>query len=133
MDFLTSQHHGQTLWLLRPDGSANFEGAGQAVQWAKKHGVKILWGSDVFFGDDAFAGFTQEFEYRDKFFTPVEQLRQVTGMNGEILSLSGVKNPYPQGPLGVIKTGAYADLILVNGDPTKGLKRPRGRGEWLSS
>ena len=26
-------------------------------------------------------------------------------------------NPYKDGPLGVIKEGAYADLIIVDGDP----------------
>jgi len=27
--------------------------------------------------------------------------------------------PYPDGPLGVIKPGAYADIILVKGDLSK--------------
>jgi imidazolonepropionase-like amidohydrolase len=33
--------------------------------------------------------------------------------------LSGIKNPYPDGPLGVIEPGAYADILLVNGNPLK--------------
>jgi imidazolonepropionase-like amidohydrolase len=98
------------------------EGAPQAMRWAKQYGVKILWGSDVFFGDDAFQNFRQEFAYRDDFFTPVEQMQQVTGVNGEILGLSGWKNPYPHGPLGVIKEGAYADLLLIDGDPTQDIR-----------
>jgi imidazolonepropionase-like amidohydrolase len=92
------------------------------MRWAKQYGVKILWGTDLFFGDDAFKNFTQEFAYRDAFFTPIEQMQQVTGINGEILGLSTWKNPYPHGPLGVIKPGAYADLILVDGDPTKDIR-----------
>lgn len=32
------------------------------------------------------------------------------------LALSGNRNPYP-GKLGVVETGALADLILVEGDP----------------
>ncbi len=43
----------------------------------------------------------------------------VTGLNGEVLALSGLKNPYPHGPLGVIEPGAYADILLVDGDPTQ--------------
>jgi imidazolonepropionase-like amidohydrolase len=39
----------------------------------------------------------------------------------ELLALSGPRNPYQQGPLGVIKEGAYADLILVNGNPLEDL------------
>ncbi len=98
------------------------KGAPEAVEMAKKYRVKILWGSDVFFGDDAFKNFTQEFAYRDEFFTPIEQMQQVTGNNGEILLRSGWKNPYPHGPLGVIKEGAYADIILVDGDPTQDIR-----------
>jgi imidazolonepropionase-like amidohydrolase len=98
------------------------QGAPQAIEWAKKYGVKILWGTDVFFGDDAFVNFRQEFAYREPFFTPIEQMRQVTGNNGEVLALSGWKNPYPHGDLGVIKEGAYADLLLINGDPSKDIK-----------
>jgi len=39
-----------------------------------------------------------------------------TGDNGELLLLTGKRNPYP-GRLGVVETGAYADLLLVGGDP----------------
>ena len=98
------------------------KGTPQAIEWAKKYKVKFLWGTDVFFGDDAFVNFRQEFAYRDRFFEPIEQMIQVTGNNGEVLALSGWKNPYPHGDLGVIKEGAYADLLLINGDPSKDIK-----------
>ncbi len=98
------------------------KGTPQAIEWAKQYGVKILWGSDVFFGDDAFQNFRQEFAYRDRFFTPIEQLQQVTGNNGEVLGRSGWKDPYPRGDLGVIKEGAYADILLIDGDPTRDIR-----------
>ena len=98
------------------------KGAPQAIEWAKKYGVKILWGTDVFFGDDAFVNFRQEFAYRDRFFKPIEQMKQVTGINGEVLGLSTWKNPYPHGVLGVIREGAYADILLIEKDPTKDIK-----------
>jgi imidazolonepropionase-like amidohydrolase len=44
-----------------------------------------------------------------------------TSVNGELLSLSGPRNPYP-GKLGVIEAGALADLIVVDGDPLANLK-----------
>ena len=34
--------------------------------------------------------------------------------------MSGPRNPYP-GKLGVVEEGAYADLILVNGNPLENL------------
>ena len=98
------------------------KGTPQAIEWAKKYKVKFLWGTDVFFGDDAFVNFRQEFAYRDRFFTPIEQMQQVTGNNGEVLALSGWKNPYPHGDLGVIKEGAYADILLIDGDPTQDIR-----------
>jgi len=98
------------------------EGAPQAIAWAKQYGVRILWGTDVFFGDDAFVNFRQEFAYRDRFFTPIEQMQQVTGNNGEILALSTWKDPYPHGDLGVIEEGAYADILLIDGDPTQDIR-----------
>ena len=43
-----------------------------------------------------------------------------TGRNGELLALSGPRNPYP-GTLGKIEPGAWADLLLVDGDPSRNL------------
>jgi imidazolonepropionase-like amidohydrolase len=39
-----------------------------------------------------------------------------TSANGELLQLTGLRNPYP-GRLGVVEEGALADLLLVDGDP----------------
>jgi imidazolonepropionase-like amidohydrolase len=98
------------------------EGTRNAIALAKKYKLTILWGTDVFFGSAPFNAFTQEFAYRDEFFTPIEQLQQITGNNGKVLALSGLKNPYPGAELGVIKEGAFADIIIVNGDPTKDIR-----------
>jgi hypothetical protein len=37
-----------------------------------------------------------------------------------VFALSGPRNPYP-GKLGVVEEGAYADVILVDGDPLANL------------
>ena len=44
-----------------------------------------------------------------------------TGTNGELLQLTGKRNPYP-GKLGVVQVGAIADLLLVDGNPLENLK-----------
>ena len=44
-----------------------------------------------------------------------------TAVNGELLALSGERNPYPK-KLGVIEEGAYADLLLIDGNPLKDIK-----------
>ena len=49
-------------------------------------------------------------------FTPAQVLKLVTRENAQLLALSGPRNPYP-GKLGMVEVEAFADLLLVNGDP----------------
>ncbi|MDR0195436.1 MAG: amidohydrolase family protein, partial [Myroides sp.] len=55
-----------------------------------------------------------------KWFTNAEILKMVTQDNAELLQLSGLRSPYP-GKLGVVEEQAYADLLLVDGNPLKDL------------
>jgi imidazolonepropionase-like amidohydrolase len=43
-----------------------------------------------------------------------------TSGNAELMAMSGARNPYP-GKLGVIEPGAFADLLVVDGDPLSNL------------
>ena len=54
-------------------------------------------------------------------FTPYEALKMATSTNAELLALSGPRNPYSEGKLGVIESGAYADILLVDGNPLENL------------
>ena len=56
-----------------------------------------------------------------RWYTPYEVLKMATHDNAQLLALSGPRNPYQAGPLGVIKEGAYADLVLVDGNPLQDL------------
>jgi len=51
-----------------------------------------------------------------RWFTPTETLVMATSTNAELLRMSGKRNPYPAA-LGVVEPGAYADLLLVDGNP----------------
>ena len=55
-----------------------------------------------------------------RWFTPAEALAMATSANGELLALSGLRNPYP-GKLGVVEQGALADLLLVDGNPLENI------------
>lgn len=95
------------------------EGAMQMIEWAKKHGLFIISGSDMFAENAPITkkNITIEVELG---FTPIEALRHATGNAGKVLEMSGpARNPYREGPLGVITEGAYADLLLWNSDPTQ--------------
>ncbi|MDE0513265.1 MAG: amidohydrolase family protein [Gammaproteobacteria bacterium] len=88
------------------------------VRLAKKHKPKITYCVDAFGSDDLFnALYAMEFRARAEHFSPLEILRQATSGAAELLEQSGKRNPYRQGRLGVIEKGAYADLLVVDGDP----------------
>jgi len=111
-----------------PPGSANqrkFEevtaGTDNVYKTAKKYRVKIAWGTDTLFDPQLAAKQGKLLAKMKKWFTPYEALKMATSDNAELLALSGPRNPYQQGPLGVIKEGAYADMILVDGNPLENL------------
>jgi imidazolonepropionase-like amidohydrolase len=58
----------------------------------------------------------------DAGYTPAQALKHWTGNAGKVLKWSGPKDPYPTYELGTIKAGAYADLLLWNGNPLDDIK-----------
>ena len=89
---------------------------------AAKHKVKVGFGTDLFGPEAVFAQQNLEFGARLKYFSSLAILRQATSVNAELLKLSGPRNPYQAGPLGVIVEGAYADLLILDGNPLKDIK-----------
>ncbi len=96
------------------------EGTDNAFKWARKHKVKLAFGSDILLQPAITKNQSTDIVKLTKWFTPAEALKLVTHDNAQLLQLSGPRNPYP-GKLGVVEIGAYADLLLVDGDPTENL------------
>lgn len=99
----------------RRKGREVLDGYANVMKWAKKHGVKMG------FGTDAAAGMVDtilyEFESRKPYFTPLEVLKQATSTNAELLRFSNSRDPYKEAPLGVIKEGAWADMLIYDENP----------------
>jgi imidazolonepropionase-like amidohydrolase len=95
------------------------EGAKNQLKWAKQYGVKVVFSTDQFGAPEIFREQSKEFLSLAEHFSPVEILRIATSNVAELLKLSGKLHPYQEGPLGVIEEGAYADLLLVEEDPTR--------------
>lgn len=96
-----------------------FAGIDHMFTLCKKIGfTNIAFGSDIITEPEQMVKINEEFSFRTKWFTPVEILRQATSNNGELVAMSGPRNPYPC-KLGVIEEGAFADILLINGDPLK--------------
>jgi imidazolonepropionase-like amidohydrolase len=97
------------------------QGTDNAFRWARKHKVKLAFGSDILLQPQLTKNQITDILKLKQWFTPAEALKLVTHDNAQLLALSGPRNPYP-GKLGVIEAGAYADLLLVDGDPTVSLE-----------
>ena len=96
------------------------EGTDNAFKWAKKHNVKLAWGTDLMFVPAQMKNQNTDIVKLKAWMTPAEALRLVTHDNAQLLALSGPRNPYP-GKLGVVEVDALADLLLVDGDPIANL------------
>ena len=94
-----------------------FTGNNHAYELAKKYRLKTAWGTDVLFSAALATQQGAILASLTRWYTPAEALVMATGTNGELLQLAGKRNPYP-GQVGVVKEGALADLLLVDGDPT---------------
>ena len=95
-------------------------GLDNMMKLAKKCKAKIAIGTDLVGAPSEKAKQVYELTNRLQWFTPFEILNQATVSNAELMSWSGPRNPYP-GKLGVIEEGAYADILLVNGNPLEDL------------
>ncbi|MGD9786190.1 MAG: amidohydrolase family protein [Hyphomicrobiaceae bacterium] len=108
-----------------PASNAKFKaavaGIDKVVALARKHNVHIAWGTDLQFDATLLPKQGKFLTKLSKWFTPYEALKIATHDNAQMLKMSGPRDPYPNGDLGVIKKGAYADLILVNGNPLEKL------------
>ena len=98
------------------------EGTDTVFKLAKKYNINVGFGSDAY-GDLGYESYAlTEFTSRAKWFSPVEILKQATSGNAKLLSLSGKINPYQKGKLGVIEAGAYADVLLYEGNPLEDIQ-----------
>jgi hypothetical protein len=112
-----------------PVGSANWQkqmdvinGTDNAYKLAKKYKVKVAFGIDCLFDSISAKNQGKILCKLEKWYTPFEILKMATHDNAELLSMSNKRNPYQEGKLGEISEGAYADMILVDGNPLENIK-----------
>ncbi|SIN73233.1 metal-dependent hydrolase family protein [Algoriphagus halophilus] len=109
-----------------PLSQEKFEGIVEAIDkvfpLAKKVGVNIAVGKDHLFGPTTALQQNEYVVRLGKWFTPYEALKIYTSENARLLEMSGPRHPYQEGPLGVVKEGAYADLVIVDGNPLENLE-----------
>ncbi len=88
--------------------------------FAKKYGINTAFGTDILFSKALADRQGARLADLTRWYTPAEALAMATSANGELLQLTGLRNPYP-GRLGVVEEGALADLLLVEGNPLENI------------
>ena len=96
--------------------------AQQSLEILKRAGVRTGFGTDLLGPHQKFQGI--EFALRGEVLPALDVLRSATSVNAEILRLDG--------KAGVIAPSAYADLIVVDGDPLADLSLLARGGENLA-
>jgi len=92
-------------------------GAEAGYERAKKYGLKMAWGTDTFGPLDIRSTRRTNGSPRRSTSRPMKSSSGRHSLNAELLERAGKRHPYQQGPLGVIRPGAYADIIIVDGNP----------------
>jgi imidazolonepropionase-like amidohydrolase len=98
-----------------------FQSALSGMDAMRRAGVKVCFGTDLL--GSTYTQQCREFMLRSEVFSALEILRQATSVTAEMMML--------QGQIGCVAPGAYADLIVVDGDPLKDLSLLTGDGRHL--
>jgi imidazolonepropionase-like amidohydrolase len=112
---------------MRAKGASVAVGAVQVPKWMKKHGVKMVNGSDMFGWDNwhnALVNVTYPIEITDSPFTSLDAMKLSTSNPGQMLKeLSAPsRNPFKDAKLGVVEEGAWADVLIWKGNPIRDVK-----------
>jgi imidazolonepropionase-like amidohydrolase len=98
-------------------------GALKSLEICKRHGVPVGYGTDLL--GQLQAAQSQEFTLRAEVLSPAEIIRSATTIGAKIVR--------QEGKLGCLEPGAFADLLVVDGNPLEDLTRLQGQGQHLSA
>ncbi|MUK69536.1 metal-dependent hydrolase family protein [Aliivibrio fischeri] len=99
-------------------GKAMFKSA----ELIKKYDIQnICFGTDCVGTLDVHKTQSEELQAIETVFDSLTALKMVTSNCGRLFEMSTYKHPYQEGKLGQITEGAYADLLIIEGNPLKGV------------
>ena len=117
-------------------------GASQMLKWALKHDIIMVTGGDMFDKANVNRQIENILWLKKVGFSNVQALKTATSSAGYVLSWSSGMNPYKDAypglseeektqkgiGLGVVEEGAYADLLVIKGNPLEKLEVLKDRG-----
>ena len=115
-----AKEFGMTAEMLAKNDLV-IDGGLKSLEICKRAGIKVGYGSDLLGALQVDQ--SREFMLRREVLSPIEILRQATLVGAEIVRMPG--------KLGIVAPGAYADILVVDGDPIKKLELLGGQGEHL--
>lgn len=95
----------------------SLDGMDNMFKLAKKYDVKVAYGTDLLFSYEGRKQQLKDLTLRKQWYDSSEIMVQATGNSGEVVGLSGKRNPY--GKVGVIEKGAMADILIYSKNPLK--------------
>jgi len=91
-------------------------GTNSVYTLAKEHKIKTAFGTDLLFSSAVASRQGFMLTHMTRWYDSADILKMATSVNGELLAMSGPRNPY-QGKLGIIEEDALADLLVIDGNP----------------
>lgn len=98
------------------------QGGLKSLEICKRHGIPVAYGSDLL--GELHWDQSKEFTIRQEVVSPIEIIRSATTIGAEVLRMPG--------KVGTLQPGAFADAILVDGNPLKDLALLGDQGKHLS-
>jgi imidazolonepropionase-like amidohydrolase len=98
------------------------DGGLRSLEICKRAGVPVGYGTDLLGALQVEQ--SREFRIRSEVLSPIEIVRQATTIGARIVRQDG--------KIGTLKAGAYADLLLIDGDPLKNLGLFEEQGKHMS-
>ena len=87
-----------------------------------KYDIPIVYGTDAMGNPQAIEGSElDDFRYYKQHYGSFRGLLAATGNVNELFKMCTYRDPYPEGRIGLLEKGAFADILLVNGNPVEDL------------
>ena len=99
------------------------DGGLRSLEICKRAGVPVGYGTDLLGALQVEQ--SREFTIRAEVMSPIEIIRAATTIGARIVR--------QEGKIGTLKAGAYADLLLIDGDPLKNLGLLQEQGKYLAA
>jgi imidazolonepropionase-like amidohydrolase len=115
-----ASEYGMSADMLQKNDMV-IDGALRSLEICKRAGVPVAYGSDLL--GQLQVDQSREFLLRSEVLTPIEIIRQATTVGAQVVRM--------EGKLGTLAAGAYADILVVNGNPLKDLGVFQNQGRDL--